>query len=51
MIFDFDKIKDTAEFMNPVSKAEGIEYVLVGGEVVYKDMEMTGAMPGKVIKF
>lgn len=51
VIFDFDKIKDTAEFMNPVSKAEGIEYVLVGGEVVYKDMEMTGAMPGKVIKF
>lgn len=51
VIFDFDKIKDTADFLHPTSKADGIEYVLVGGEIVYKEKEMTGAMPGKVIRF
>ncbi|MBR3992579.1 MAG: D-aminoacylase [Anaerotignum sp.] len=51
VIFDYGKITDTADFMHPLTKAEGIEYVLVNGEVVYKDMELTGAMPGKVIRF
>lgn len=51
VIFDYDKITDTAEYMNPLTKAEGIEYVIVNGEVIYKNKELTGAMPGKVIRF
>ena len=51
VLFDFDKIKDTADFLHPVSKAEGIEYVISDGKIVYKNKELTGEMPGKVIRF
>lgn len=50
VIFDFDRIKMTGTFMNPAQRPEGIEYVLVNGKVVYKDMVHTGEMPGKLIR-
>jgi len=50
VIFDYDRLKDTATYSNSNSKTEGIDYVFVGGELVYKDMEFTGRYPGKMIR-
>jgi N-acyl-D-aspartate/D-glutamate deacylase len=49
VIFDFDKLRDTATFEKPVAYPEGVEYVLVNGEVVLDQGKHTGARPGKVL--
>ena len=49
-LFDYDKISDTADYMNSNTLADGIEYVIVAGEIVYQDKKLTGAMPGKTIR-
>ena len=36
-IFDYEKIRDRATFAEPSLPPEGIDYVLIGGEVVLKD--------------
>ena len=51
VIIDFDNLRDTATYDKPVSYAEGINRVIVGGETVYKDMNLTGKYPGKVIYY
>lgn len=51
VIFDFDALHDTATYDKPVSYAEGINRVIVGGETVYKDMKLTGKCSGKVIRY
>ena len=49
VLFNYDTICDTADFMESSRLAEGIEYVIVGGEVVYHAKQLTGATPGRVI--
>jgi N-acyl-D-amino-acid deacylase len=49
VLFDFDKIEDTATFENPHQYPQGIPYVLVNGQVVIEKGEHTGATPGRVI--
>lgn len=49
VLFNYDELKDGADFLNPNALSEGIEYVIVGGEVVYHDKKLTGATPGKVV--
>ncbi|TFG40983.1 MAG: D-aminoacylase, partial [Bacteroidia bacterium] len=48
--FDFDKVIDKADYVNPHQYPEGIEYVLVNGEVVIHKGEHTGKLAGKVLK-
>jgi N-acyl-D-amino-acid deacylase len=50
VVFDFNRIKQKGDFLNPIQRPEGIEYVLVNGKLVYKDMKHTGEKPGKVLK-
>lgn len=50
VIFNFDKVKDKATFQEPHQYAEGIEYVLVNGELVLERGKVTGKRPGRVIK-
>jgi len=49
VLFNYDTVRDTADFIDSSALSEGIEYVIVGGEVVYKDKQLTGATPGKVV--
>lgn len=51
VIFDFDSLRDTATYDNPVSCAEGISHVIVNGETVYKNNQLTGKCSGKVIRY
>lgn len=49
LVFDPETIRDTATFFEPHQYAEGIEYVLVNGEYVVKEGELTWKKPGKVL--
>ncbi len=50
VLFDYENIKDNAEYTDPHKYPDGIPYVIVNGEIVIKEGDHTGAMPGMVIK-
>ena len=50
VVFDYENLKDTATYSNSNSLTEGIDYVIVGGEIVYHDKAFTGATPGRMIR-
>ena len=50
VIFDYDRLRDMGTFVNAHQKPEGIDYVIVNGEIVYRDMEFTGVYSGKGIR-
>lgn len=49
MVFDPERIIDRADFSDPHRYSEGVEYVLVNGELVLDSGEHTGARPGRVL--
>jgi len=50
VIFDPATIQDHATFAEPHQHATGVQHVVVNGEVVLADGEMTGARPGRFLK-
>jgi N-acyl-D-amino-acid deacylase len=50
VIFDPETIRDLATFDNPNQLSQGMEFVLVNGVPVIENGEMTGALPGKVLR-
>ncbi|MBR4767571.1 MAG: D-aminoacylase [Lachnospiraceae bacterium] len=49
VLFDEERLKDTATYLDPARTAEGIDMVFVGGECVLKDGKLTGKTPGRII--
>jgi N-acyl-D-aspartate/D-glutamate deacylase len=49
VVFDPDRVKDTATFDEPHQYAEGVSQVLVNGQVVFENGAMTDARPGRVL--
>jgi len=49
VIFDYEKIEDTATYQEPYRYPKGIPYVLVNGQIVIDKGEHTGATPGRII--
>ncbi len=49
VIFDYGTIQDRATYEQPMLSPEGIDWVLVNGEVVIDHGRHTGARPGKVL--
>jgi N-acyl-D-aspartate/D-glutamate deacylase len=49
VVFDYDKLQDRATYAEPRLPPEGIDYVLVNGQVVMDHGKHTGAKPGKVL--
>jgi N-acyl-D-amino-acid deacylase len=49
VIFDYDNLKDMACYTDSNEVAEGLEYVIVNGQIVFKDKAMTGVYPGKLL--
>jgi N-acyl-D-amino-acid deacylase len=50
VIFDPEKIQDTATFEDPHHYPVGIQEVFVNGVAVVKEGEHTGAMPGQALR-
>ena len=50
VIFDFERIREGADFLEPTRPPEGINYVLVNGTVVCENAKHTNAHPGKVLR-
>jgi len=49
VIFDPAAIRDTATFADPHRYPEGIDYVIVNGEIVVDHGTVTGKLPGRII--
>ncbi len=50
VIFDADRIQDRSTFAKPDQVSEGMQYVLVNGQVVLENGAYTGAKPGQVLR-
>jgi N-acyl-D-amino-acid deacylase len=48
-VFDTDSITDHATFDNPLQYATGVDSVLVAGELVLRQGQMTEALPGRAL--
>ena len=48
-IFDPATVRDKATYQQPHQYAEGFSYVLVNGQVIVENGEMTEARPGRVL--
>ena len=48
--FDYPGVQDHATILDPGGGNEGIEYVFVNGEAVVDEGELTGALPGRVLR-
>jgi len=48
-IFNPDTIRDLATFERPHQYAEGVDYVIVNGQVAFEGGKMTAARPGRVL--
>jgi N-acyl-D-amino-acid deacylase len=50
VVFDPEKIRDTATYESPHQYAVGVRHVLVNGTVVLDNGEHTGAKPGRILR-
>ncbi len=49
VVFDPERLRDTAEFQDPHRLAEGVEHVLVNGQFAVQGGAFTGDRPGRVL--
>ena len=50
VLFDYDRLQDTATYINSNSITEGIDCVIVNGAIVYADKQFTGEYSGRMIR-
>ena len=49
VIFDLERVRDNSTRTKP-GAPDGIDYVMVNGELVVEEGELTGSLPGKLLK-
>jgi N-acyl-D-amino-acid deacylase len=49
-VFDPETVLDRATFEKPTTPSDGIDHVIVGGEVVFEDGKQTAARPGRLVR-
>ena len=50
VVFDPQRVADTATFEQPVQVSQGVEQVWVNGRQVWDGLQATGALPGQVLQ-
>jgi N-acyl-D-aspartate/D-glutamate deacylase len=50
VLFDAETIRDIATFTDPHQHSAGIEWVMVGGQMVWREGKDTGALTGQVLR-
>jgi N-acyl-D-aspartate/D-glutamate deacylase len=50
VVFNYNQISDRSTYEQPTLYPEGIEYVLINGEIVLRKGEHTGKLPGKILR-
>lgn len=50
ILFDYNELADKANFANPTELSVGMRHVIVNGQLVLKEGELTGARPGRVLR-
>lgn len=50
VVFDPERIADTATWVNPHQYPIGLDYVIVNGRVVIRNGDHTGDLPGRILK-
>jgi N-acyl-D-amino-acid deacylase len=50
VIFDPETIKDRATFEDPHQYPDGIEYVIINGQIVAEHGTIVGTRPGRILK-
>ena len=48
-IFDYEKLTDRAEYVNPFLHAAGLNYVIIGGATVAENAVYTGERPAEML--
>ncbi len=49
LLFDYDKLTDKADYLDPTALCEGFEAIFVNGELTYRDQKLTDARAGRPI--
>ena len=49
-LFDSQRVLDRATYTDPFQYSEGIEYVIVNGQIVLDHGKHTGARPGRALR-
>ena len=49
LIIDYERLKDLSTYEKPNQRTEGMDAVIVGGQMVYRDGQFTGNYPGKFV--
>ena len=50
IVFDADRVGDRSTYADGRQPAEGVEHVLVNGELVLVDGQRTAALPGRALR-
>lgn len=50
VIFDYNKIRMSGDFKNPLQVPDGIHSVIINGQITFENKEHTGKKAGKVIR-
>lgn len=50
VVLDLPELEDRATLFEPHQFPRGVDHVFVGGEAVVRDGELTGALPGRVLR-
>jgi len=50
LILDYENLKDLATYRDPNRLTEGMDYVIVNGQLVYHNLKFTGVYAGRVLR-
>ncbi|HCY77682.1 MAG TPA: hypothetical protein DHV28_17355 [Ignavibacteriales bacterium] len=48
--FDYENIIDKSDYVNPHQYSQGVQYMVVNGELVIEKSEHTGKLPGQILR-